>query len=470
MKKKLFYGCGIAVLVLGILYGAGTFYYRDKFLHGTTINGILCENLTVKNTEDKIKKKVEEYSLELVFKDNKKEKIQGQDIDYHYLSSGEIKKLMKKQNPWIWFSGFFGNKKEYKVSEEIQFSEEKLAERLQSMDTMKEENMTLPSDAYIAFENNQFVIKEETIGTALEKDMVLTKVKEAVEKKEGTWSAEEAEVYKKPAITKEDAALKHQQEVWNSCAAVTVTYTFGEQTEVLNGMTVKDWMTYDEHGNYVENPEQLRRNIRAYVNVLSEKYNTVGRSRTITSTATGQPVEIKGGSYGFLIDIKKESTQLLADIQAHADTKRPPVYARTAVNYGENDIGNTYVEIDLSAQHLWFYKDGNMIMDSDLVSGTYYNSGRRTPSGTYYLYYKSKNQVLRPAPNPDGSYDYESPVDYWMPFNGGIGLHDADWRYRFGGSYYLYNGSHGCINLPVSFAGGFYNSIEPGCPILCFYR
>ena len=54
MKKKLFYGCGIAVLVLGILYGAGTFYYRDKFLHGTTINGILCENLTVKNTEDKI--------------------------------------------------------------------------------------------------------------------------------------------------------------------------------------------------------------------------------------------------------------------------------------------------------------------------------------------------------------------------------------------------------------------------------
>lgn len=129
MKKKLFYGCGIAVLVLGILYGAGTFYYRDKFLHGTTINGILCENLTVKNTEDKIKKKVEEYSLELVFKDNKKEKIQGQDIDYHYLSSGEIKKIMKKQNPWIWFSGFFGNKKEYKVSEEIQFSEEKLADR-----------------------------------------------------------------------------------------------------------------------------------------------------------------------------------------------------------------------------------------------------------------------------------------------------------------------------------------------------
>ncbi|HJD30244.1 MAG TPA: L,D-transpeptidase, partial [Candidatus Blautia avicola] len=54
--------------------------------------------------------------------------------------------------------------------------------------------------------------------------------------------------------------------------------------------------------------------------------------------------------------------------------------------------------------------------------------------------------------------------------NGGIGFHDADWRWYFGGSIYLYNGSHGCINLPVSFAGEFYENLEAGCPIICFYR
>ena len=128
------------------------------------------------------------------------------------------------------------------------------------------------------------------------------------------------------------------------------------------------------------------------------------------------------------------------------------------------------MEIDLTAQHLWYYKDGMLLMDSDFVSGTYYDYSRQTPGGTYTLKAKQRNQVLRPAPNEDGSYDYESPVSYWLPFNGGIGLHDANWRWNFGGNIYLYGGSHGCINLPVSFAGNFYENIEVGCPIVCFYR
>ncbi len=37
----------------------------------------------------------------------------------------------------------------------------------------------------------------------------------------------------------------------------------------------------------------------------------------------------------------------------------------------------------------------------------------------------------------DGTYSYEQPVTYWMPFNGGIGFHDADWQPYFGGDRYL---------------------------------
>lgn len=470
MKKKLVIGCAVAILALGIAYGTGVFCYKDKFFKGTSINGIDCGNLTAKEAEEVIRKDIEDYSLELLFKDDKKEVIQGSEIDYEYVSNGNIEKLQKEQNLLLWITGFFGQKREYQEEEEIKFDTEKLKAKIESLESMQDENMTPPVNAYIAFENNQFIIKDEAIGTALDKEAVVKQVRSAVEKSEKKWSAEEAEVYQKPSVTKEDATLRHQQEVWNRCAAVTVTYTFGEQKELLDGMVVKDWMTYDEAGNYVEDTKSLQKHIRTYVNALSAKYNTVGRSRTITSTATGQPVQVEGGSYGFLIDTEKECNQLLADIQGHVNTVREPIYARAGVAYAENDIGNTYVELDLTAQHLWYYKDGTMIMDTDFVSGTYYNTGRRTPGGTYYLYYKQRNQVLRPAPNPDGSYDYESPVDYWMPFNGGIGLHDANWRWKFGGSIYLYSGSHGCINLPVSFAGKFYESIEAGCPIVCFYR
>lgn len=330
--------------------------------------------------------------------------------------------------------------------------------------------MIPPKDAYIAFENNSFVIKPEEAGSTLDKALLTEKLLTSVKESKNTFSAEEAGVYVLPAITGEDETLKHQQEVWNGCAAVTVTYTFGDKKEVLDGMTVKDWMTYDENGNYVENLGVLQQHIRDYVQTLGEKYNTIGTKRTLTSTYTGEPVTVSGGSYGYLIDIRGERAQLLKDIQSHGNIEREPIYAKRGKAYGENDIGNTYVELDLSAQHLWYYKDGAVLMESDFVSGTYNDKSRRTPSGVYSLAYKQRNQVLRPAPNPDGTYDYESPVSYWMPFNGGIGLHDANWRGRFGGNIYRNSGSHGCINLPVSFAGKFYESIEAGCPIVCFYR
>lgn len=462
--------CGITIAcTCGLIYAGGAFYYKDKFFKGTKINGVSVDNLTAKEAEKKIENRIEDYSMEISFKDGGKEVIDGEEISYEYLSDGKIQEHLENQNPFLWTSGFF-KEHNYEVGEAITFDETKLHEKLNTFSCMQEENMIPPKDAYIAFENNSFVIKPEEAGTTLDKALLTEKLLASVKESKNTFSAEEAGVYVLPTVTDKDETLKHQQEVWNGCAAVTVTYTFGNKKEVLDGITVKDWMTYDENGYYVENLGVLQQHIRDYVQMLGEKYNTIGTKRTLTSTYTGQPVTVSGGSYGYLIDIRGERTQLLKDIQSHGNIEREPIYAKRGKAYGENDIGNTYVELDLSAQHLWYYKDGEVLMESDFVSGTYNDKSRRTPSGVYSLAYKQRNQVLRPAPNPDGTYDYESPVSYWMPFNGGIGLHDANWRGRFGGNIYRNSGSHGCINLPVSFAGKFYESIEAGCPIVCFYR
>lgn len=467
-KKVLI--CGIVIACAFVfIYAGGAFYYKDKFFKGTKINGVSVDDLTAKEAEKKIENRIEDYSMEISFKDGGKEVIDGEEISYEYLSDGKIQEHLENQNPFLWTSGFF-KEHNYEVGEAITFDETKLHEKLNTFSCMQEENMIPPKDAYIAFENNSFVIKPEEAGTTLDKALLTEKLLASVKESKNTFSAEEAGVYVLPTVTDKDETLKHQQEVWNGCAAVTVTYTFGNKKEVLDGITVKDWMTYDENGNYVENLGVLQQHIRDYVQMLGEKYNTIGTKRTLTSTYTGQPVTVSGGSYGYLIDIRGERTQLLKDIRSHGNIEREPIYAKRGKAYGENDIGNTYVELDLSAQHLWYYKDGEVLMESDFVSGTYNDKSRRTPSGVYSLAYKQRNQVLRPAPNPDGTYDYESPVSYWMPFNGGIGLHDANWRGRFGGNIYRNSGSHGCINLPVSFAGKFYESIEAGCPIVCFYR
>lgn len=467
-RKKIYILSGVAAGVLAIVYFCGVWYYSGRLFEGTRIGSVRCGNMTAAEAEQAIKDQVENYSVEIVFKDSTEE-IQGKDIGYTYQSENVAQSVLEEQNAFFWPKGLI-NGETYPADHSASVDEEKLREKLLSFPSMKKENMTQAKDAYIAFENNQFVIKKETQGTVIDENLFLERVKAGIEERKEKISAEEEGVYAVPAVLQGDERLKKQQEVWNSCAAVTVTYLFGDKQEVLDGMRVKDWFTYDEAGNYVDNPDGLMANIRAYTAELAAKYDTLGRDRVIKSTATGENVTVEGGNYGFLIDQEEESLQLLKDIQNHANTQREPAYAQRGVVYGANDVGNTYVEVDLTQQHLWYYKDGKLLMDSDFVSGTYYNYERRTPGGTYYLKYKQRDQVLRPAPNPDGSYDYESPVDYWMPFNGGIGFHDADWRWYFGGSIYLYNGSHGCINLPVSFAGGFYENLEAGCPIICFYR
>ena len=453
LKPSMIAGAAAAILVVG--YAAGALYYTNHLFAGSKINGMDCANMTEKKADAALKKQVESYEIELDFRNNESRTISDSDIGYQYIGSGDVKDVMKKQNPLLWVSGLF-SKQNYNVEIDANFDKTALKAQLDGLDCLQEANMEAPADAQIAFVDNQFVIQDETQGTTIDEGTLLTALEEAVCTSQTKLSVEKTGAYAKPSVTKDDETLIHQKDIWNSCATATITYTFGDEQEVLDGMQIKDWLSYDEEGNYVD---------------LATRRNTMGRDRTITSTMTGEPVTVSGGSYGFRIDQSEEAEQIYENIVNHDVVTREPAYASRAAIYSMtgDDIGNTYVEVDLGNQHLWYYKEGTLIMDTDFVSGTYTISDRRTPSGTYSLMYKQKDQVLRGTRRSDGTYEYESPVKYWMPFNGGIGFHDASWRYSFGGSIFMYSGSHGCVNLPGSMASELYENIEAGCPILCFY-
>ena len=140
-----------------------------------------------------------------------------------------------------------------------------------------------------------------------------------------------------------------------------------------------------------------------------------------------------------------------------------------ANSYGVNDLGNTYIEVDLTEQYMWYYQDGNVIFESDIVSGLASDPERKTPPGIFTLYYKKSPDVLRGTKKADGTYSYEQPVTYWMPFNGGIGLHDAPWQTNFGGDWYLEHGSRGCVNLQYDVAETVFNNVDSGTPVVCHY-
>lgn len=172
-----------------------------------------------------------------------------------------------------------------------------------------------------------------------------------------------------------------------------------------------------------------------------------------------------------MIDPDGESVQLTSDINSHKDVDREPVYLQKgAGTYSkELNIGDTYVDIDLSRQHVSFFKEGKQKYESDCVTGCI-AAGHGTPTGIYSLGNKSRNITLKGGGKKGSKTYYESFVNYWMAFIGNsIGLHDASWRSSFGGEIYKYSGSHGCVNLPPSKAGDLYKVIDIGTPVIVHY-
>ena len=243
---------------------------------------------------------------------------------------------------------------------------------------------------------------------------------------------------------------------------MSVTYQLpNNQTEVLDGLTIATWV----NGSQGLTVSVDAAKVAAYVQGLRNKYDTPAGTQTWQS-ADGTTKSIKT-DYGWHIDQAKETEALIANIQSLQSVTREPVYASRAVQTEMPQWGKTFVEIDISSQHVYFYQDGNCVWDSKCVTGTATDPDRATPTGVFALKYKQRDRVLRGRINPQtGKPSYESPVAYWMPFNGNIGLHDANWRSSFGGNIYLKSGSHGCINLPPKNAKTLYELITPGTVIV----
>lgn len=241
-------------------------------------------------------------------------------------------------------------------------------------------------------------------------------------------------------------------------------YQFGDCEEVIDANVVADWMALDEEGNIVFDENNIpvldETMIAEYVAYLSATYNTVGRERKFKATR-GDVVTVSGGGYGNELDEKAEYEFLLKAFHDKECGIRIPQYTSEAWEKGSDDIGDTYIEVDMGNQHMYYYADGKLVIDTPIVTG---NTSRRwgTPSKVCFVYFKQKDRVLRGA-------NYATPVKYWMAVDGHIGIHDATWRKEFGGEIYKTNGSHGCINTPLEIMTELYDLVELGTPVIMFY-
>ena len=455
--------CGGVVVLVGAV-GGGLYWhesskYKTCFLPGTIVDGMDVTGKTASEVEDAIMEQLKGYTLTINGREDLSESITGESVGLYAEFDDTLDKAIASQKPMDWGKYRFGKAvNEVNTDALLRYSDDMLNEAVGGLSCMDEENMREPEDAkisdYDSATGSYSIIKEDE-GTELLEDKVKEAVATAIMSLAESVDLEEQGCYLAPSVTSEDEALKTACETMNKYVGAKITYKFGDKAETLNGNEIHNWLTVNGTSVSVSESKAAE-----YVKNLASTCNTAYKPKTL-KTSYGKTVTITTGNYGWKIDQAKETAALVSLIKNGEQTSREPEYSQKAASHSGNDYGNTYVEINLTAQHLYFYANGKLLVESDFVSGNA-AKGWSTPAGAYSITYKQRNATLK-------GQGYATPVSYWMPFNGGIGLHDANWRKTFGGTIYKSGGSHGCVNLPPAVAKTIYENISAGDPVLCYH-
>lgn len=466
-KKIALIICGSFFAVIAAAYLGLALFFQSHFYFYTTINGKEFSGKSIEDVDAYLESKVGKYVLTLHEADGKEEQLNGNDIGIKYTKDKEKKelnKLMDDQNPFLWPVSLW-RESEYEVEIGVEYNQEILSQKMAALECMKEENQMASVDAYPKFNGTEFVVEPEVVGTQIHQETFTAKVQQYILEFRTDLNMTEEGCYIVPKFTSESKEVIAAKDSMNQYLKASITYKLeGADKVVVDKTKIAEWLSVDANMVPVFNTEA----VGAFIDEFCGRYNTVGTTRSIT-TPNGKKTEVSGGTYGWKIDRDAECQALINSIKGGEVTERTPEYAQTAATHGAQDWGNTYLEVDLSTQYMWYVKDGGVIFESDVVTGLP-TPERITPEGVYDILEMKKNKTLRGEKLPDGSYSYETPVDYWMRVTWtGIGFHDAGWQSAFGGERYKTKGSHGCINMPPAAAGQLYSLLEYHTPVVIHY-
>lgn len=462
-KVKALWITGGVLAVICLIYVAISVYFMSHFFVNTKINGKNFSGKTASDVEKYLQTNIKDYKLTILENKGRQDVISGSEIGLEYRAGTEAEKLLKDQNGFAWPKAFFMENSR-KVSVNVSYNEESLNQRISQLSCLQTEQ-TPAENAKPEFDGNQYVIKPEVYGNAVDKERLTEQVRVHITEFQPQLDMVETKCYAKPKYTEDSKEVQEACDAMNKYVNASITYPMNEPV-VVDKALISQWLQVDGEMKVSLNTEAMKQWFTAF----GDKYDTQGTTRTFTTPA-GKSATVTGGTYGWSIDEDTELVNLQNSIlNGEVVTREPAYYAGgTAAAHSGQDWGNTYAEVDMSAQHMWYIQNGQVVLETDVVTGEPIPS-KITPEGVYSLMWKQPNSVLVGDINPDtGEPAYRTKVKYWMQVtSSGVGFHDAIWQTAFGGTLYQIpgTGSHGCINMPLDQAGALFNMIEPGTPVI----
>lgn len=449
---------GVTFGFLIIIYIFATVYFSSHFFFGTTINGMNCERMSVDEVKDRMQDYISRYSLTLLARNDQKESISADELGMKYVDDGGVEALMKDQNPLAWIIYAF-KPVQLEVSANKTYDNAIVSTIVDELNCTQPENIIAPKNAEITEAEGKFSITPEVLGTTIRSDVLISAIIEAVDNGKTELNLDEADVYVNPTIYSDDEELTKKLAALNMYAVADITYDFEDNRIYrINSSVLKDWVVLADDGSYILDEEQ----VYAYVKQMAYDTDTFGLAHDFKTTSGATIKLAKGGDYGWVINRDKTTEALIEAIKSQTTGTLEPIYKYEGKARGINDIGGTYVEVCIEKQKMWCYKDGELVVETNVVTGNH-SQGYDTPSGSVWAIDAKKKDV--------DFKQYDVNVTFWLPFNGGVGIHDASWRWdgEYVPSTYLTNGSHGCVNTPYNAAEKIFNTVDIGYPVVVYY-
>ena len=459
------------VVLFVVVYLGGVWTARHYFLPNTTLNG---EEVSLQNASQVAAnhtKATEGYKIDIT---GDGFELSMNETDIKLCSDGEayVKEALDQINAWAWPLELT-SKHDLKSSESVTFDHEAANDIMKKALDEFNQNATQPTDASLSYDQgtHTFSIAPEQVGTALDSEKVLQATDQALVNLDRQLVLTEDDLAQ-PKLKSDDAQLTKAAEEANKKLSAVQKLKVGDKDVVeVNADYIGKWITVNENYEVTVNTDAIVEWARGD---LSDQFDTVGASRSYTRP-DGKQASVKGGSYGWTIDGAALGQQISDHIKNGETATIDIPMQQTADNWnpGGQDWGPRYIDIDISEQHVRLYDaSSNLIWESDCVTGNP-NQGHDTPEGVYQINNNKESgdvELEGPIDDKTGEPEYISHVTYWMPFVwNAVALHDASWRYSFGGDIYKNDGSHGCVNLPSEKAAELYDLCQVDDVVVVHY-
>lgn len=476
----------IVVIIIGfilLIVMALTIYYHDKFYPHTNIGKIDVSGMTVEEAKKYIKEYVNDYEIELQGRNDGKVVIKGKDISLNVSYEDIVEQCFSKAHQGISFYKVLTNN-DYEHVFETSYDQQQLKSIVDASILIAgsdDYQISSPVNAYVEYdsESKSGKVVAEQLGNQLDSDKLYKVLDESLKDLADKVNLDKKAVYVEPAIYQDSDIIDTELATYNQYVLKWIQWDMGEDhLETITPEDIKDWIIIGVDGSVDVNKEKMAE----WVEKFCLKYKTVGKTRSFKSH-TGAMIEVSGGDYGWQLDydqtvedaynaIKSQTKQSLIDAylkkQSKANKKAltvslEPDYKNKGhhMNYEDPEEDwdtSTYTEVDIAAQKVYVFKNGEVVYSAKCVTGLPSDPTRATKTGCWYIKDKKLEYTLVGE-------DYETPTKYWIRITWtGTGYHymnRSDWD-KWTPELYKTKGSHGCINLQLEDVKTIYGYVKLG--------